>query len=152
MQPHIPHPQEFYRGNVNITESDGTLVLPPLPKGHTFVVTSSLIQMLTARDLFSRLPFEDLHAHISKLGSVCKSCLGRPDLDMSVFPHISPGEAAIWFTEFSYNSIYIWDQLRDVFLAKYYLASKKLNKDKVNNFVALHRESISSTYDKFTAY
>ena len=56
-QPPTPHPQEYYRGNVNISDSDGPLVLPPLPQGHTFVVTSSLMQMLTARGLFLGLSF-----------------------------------------------------------------------------------------------
>ena len=44
-----PRPQEYYRGYDNIADSDGPLVLPPLPQCHTFVVTSSLMQMLTAR-------------------------------------------------------------------------------------------------------
>ena len=61
------------------------------------------------------------------------------------------GEAALWFTEISYNSIYTWNHLRDVFLARYYPVSKKLNhKDRVNNFVALPGESISSSLDRFT--
>ena len=47
-----PRPQEYYRGNVNIADSDGPLVLPPLPQGHSFMVTSSLMQILTTRDLF----------------------------------------------------------------------------------------------------
>ena len=51
-QPPIPLPQEFYRGNINIIDSDGPLVLPPLPQGHTFLVTSSLMEMLTATCLF----------------------------------------------------------------------------------------------------
>ena len=40
-KPPVPRPQEFYRANINITDSDWPLVLPPLPQGHTFVVTSS---------------------------------------------------------------------------------------------------------------
>ena len=32
-----PRPQEYYRGYDNIADSDGTLVFPPLPQGHTFV-------------------------------------------------------------------------------------------------------------------
>ena len=83
-QPPAPHPQEYYRGNVNITNSDGTLFLTPLPHGHTFVVTSSLMQMLTARGLFSGLPFEDTHVPIAKLKLVCKHRVGRTDLDMHV--------------------------------------------------------------------
>ena len=42
------------------------------------------MQMVTARDLFSGLPFEDSHDHIAKLRSVCKSCVGRLDLDIDV--------------------------------------------------------------------
>ena len=43
-----PRPQQYYIGYDNIADSDGPLVFPPLPPGHTFVVTSSLMQMLTA--------------------------------------------------------------------------------------------------------
>ena len=55
----VPRPQAYYRGYDSIADSDGPLVLPPLPTGHTFVVTSSLMQMFTARGLFSGLPSED---------------------------------------------------------------------------------------------
>ncbi|MFV1056297.1 hypothetical protein QML23_30165, partial [Klebsiella pneumoniae] len=48
----VPLPQAYYRGYDNIADSDGPLVLPPLPTGHTFVVTSSLMQILTARVCF----------------------------------------------------------------------------------------------------
>ena len=121
----VPRPQAYYRGYDNIADSDGPLVLPPLPTGHTFVVTSSLMQMLTARGLFSGLPSEDPHAHIAKVRAVCKSCVGRPDLDLDViglrvFPLSLMGEASIWFTKLPYNSIFTWNQLRDVFLARYY--------------------------------
>ena len=75
------------------------------------MVTSSLVQMLTTRGLFSVLPSEDLHAHIAKVRAVCKSCVGRPDLDLDViglrvFPLLLMGEAAIWFTKLPYNSIF----------------------------------------------
>ena len=136
-----PRPQAYYRSYDNIADSDGPLVLPPLPPGHTFVVTSRLMQMLTSRGLFSGLPSEGPHAHIAKVRAVCKSCVGSPDLDLDViglrvFPLSLTGEAAIWFTEILYNSIFTWKQLRDVFLARYYQVSKKLNhKDRVNNFV-----------------
>ena len=96
------------------------------------MVTSSLIQMLTTRGLFSRLTSEDPHAHIAKVRAVCKSCVEWPDLDLNViglrvFPLSLTGEAAIWFTELPYNSIFTWNKLKDVFLARYYPVSKKLN-------------------------
>ena len=96
----VPRPQAYYRGYDNIADSDGPLVLPPLPTCHTFVVTSSLMQMLTARGLFSGLPSEDPHAHIAKVRTMCKICVWRPDLDLDViglivFPLSLTGEAAI---------------------------------------------------------
>ena len=76
------------------------------------------------------------------------------DLDiigLRVFPLSLTGDAAIWYTELPYNSIFTWNQLRDIFLARYYPVSKKLNhKDRVNNFVALPGESVSSSWDRFT--
>ena len=67
------------------------------------MVTSSLMQMLTARGLFSGLPSEDPHAHIAKVRAVCKSCVGRPYLNLDVsglrlFPLSLTGEATILFT------------------------------------------------------
>ncbi|XP_049360697.1 uncharacterized protein LOC125825395 [Solanum verrucosum] len=53
----------------NTAESEGPIVLPPLPPGDTFVVTNTS---------------EDLHSHMAKLRIVCKSCLRRPELDMDV--------------------------------------------------------------------
>lgn len=74
----------YYRGNFNIAESNGRIFLPPFPPGHTFMVTSSLLKMLIARGLFLELPSEDSCAHIDKLRSSCKSCLGRLDLNLNV--------------------------------------------------------------------
>ena len=79
-----------------------------------------------------------------------KSCVGRLDLDMNVikvrvFPLSLTVDFTIWFAELPYNSIYTWDQLRDVFIEMYYLVSKKLNqKYKVKNIKVPPRESVSS--------
>ena len=75
------------------------------------MVTSSLMQMLTAIGVFSGLPYKNPHARIAKVSAVCKSCVGRPDLDLDViglrvFPLSLMGEDAMWFTELPYNSIF----------------------------------------------
>jgi len=90
-----PRQPDNFRVNLNIADSDGSLVLPPLPQGHTFVVTSNLMKMPTTRGLFTGFPADDPHAHIAKLNHVCKSSIGRPDWDMNslgceCFPHHFP--------------------------------------------------------------
>ena len=74
-------------------------------------------------------------------------------IGLSVFPLSLTREASIWFTELPYNSIFTWNQLKDVLLAHYYPVSKKLNhKERVNNFVPLPGESVSSSWDRFTVF
>ncbi|XP_015166987.1 uncharacterized protein [Solanum tuberosum] len=150
--------RDNYRVKFNTVESEEPIVLPPLPLGHTFVVTSSLMKMLTTRGLFSGMASDDPYRHMAKLRSSCKSCVGRPELDMDiirlrVFPLSLIGDVVVWFSELPYNSIHTWDQLHKVFMAKYFPMSKKLNhKDKLNTFVALPGESISSSWDRFTTF
>ena len=74
-------------------------------------------------------------------------------IGLRVFPLSLTGDVAIWFTQLPYNSFHNWDQLRYVFLARYFPVSKKLNhKDKVNNFVALLGESVSSSWDRLIVF
>ena len=74
-------------------------------------------------------------------------------IGLRVFPLSLMGEADIMFTELPYKSIFSWNQLRDVFLARYYPVSKKLNhKDRVYIFVALPGESVSSSWDRFASF
>lgn len=85
---------------MNIADSDKPLFLNPLPPGHTIVMTSSWMQMLTTRGLFYGIPLEDPHAHIDQLRHVCKIYVDRQDLDMNaiglrVFPLSLTGAAAI---------------------------------------------------------
>uniref|UniRef100_M1DCH9 Integrase core domain containing protein n=1 Tax=Solanum tuberosum TaxID=4113 RepID=M1DCH9_SOLTU len=61
----------------NVVELPQPRVVGEENRGHTFMVTSSLMQMLTARGLFSGSPSEDPHAHLAKLRVVCKSCVGN---------------------------------------------------------------------------
>ncbi|TMX05709.1 hypothetical protein EJD97_006917 [Solanum chilense] len=70
-----------------------------------------------------------------------------------VLPDIhGEGEADTWFTELFYNFMFTRNQLRDAFLACYYLVSKKLNhKERVKNFVARPGGSVSSSWKSYTS-
>jgi len=116
------------------------------------------MEMITARVLFFGMASKDLHCHMDKLRSVYKSFVRRPEFDMNVrglrvFPLSLTEDAAVWFSELPYNSIHTWDQLHKVFMAMFFLLSKKLNhKDKLNFFVELSGECVSSSWDEFIAF
>ena len=116
------------------------------------------MHMLTARGFFAGLPSEDPHAHIAKLRSLWKSCVGRLDMDnniigLRVFPLSLTRDVVICFIKIPFILIYTWYQLRDVFLKRYYPVSIKVNhKYKVINFVAILGESVSSSGNKFTVF
>lgn len=96
--------------------------------------------MLTARGLFAGLAYDDPHACISKSIMVYNYCLGRIDWDTDVircevFSLSMTSNMVTWFNEIPYKSIYIWEQLMDVFLENIVLVSKKQNKkNKLNIF------------------
>lgn len=81
------------------------------------------MQMLTTRVLFGGITSENLHGHMDKLRSVCKSCVRRPELNMDVIGlrvlHLSLiRDDAVWFSELLFNSIHTWDQLNKMFIHK----------------------------------
>ena len=83
-----PFPQEYYRGYDNIADSDGPLAFPSLPQGHIFEVTSSMIQISLLEVCF-RATFLRTTTYKPKVREVCKTCVGRPHLDVigiRVFP------------------------------------------------------------------
>lgn len=59
--PPEPRLRENYRVDFNTIESEGPIVIPPLPPRNEIVVTSSLMQMLT---LFPGMALEDPHVYM----------------------------------------------------------------------------------------
>ena len=85
----------------NIVDSNGPLVLPNFPPGHTFVVTSNLMQILTARGLLCGHVCHRLEGIPSIIDRRCLYIVHRAALQLN--PYLV--------------------QLRDVFLAKYFTVS-----------------------------
>ena len=87
-----------------------------------------------------------------------KSYVGRHDFDMNfiglrVFHLSLTRDVATWFTNLPTTISILGIKWKILFLVRYYEVSKKLNhKDKVNNFVALPGESVSSSWDRFTTF
>lgn len=72
---------------------------------------------------------------------------------LKILPFIIHCFCVVWLVDISYNSIHAWDQLHRFFIEKYFPHSMKINhKDKLNNFVALPRESMNISWDRFCTF
>uniref|UniRef100_M1E168 Integrase core domain containing protein n=1 Tax=Solanum tuberosum TaxID=4113 RepID=M1E168_SOLTU len=108
-----------YRVNFNAAKSDGPLVLPPLPPGHTFVVTCNFDANAYCEGLVCGFGIE----RSTCARNQAKECLQK----------------VVWV-----DQTLTWMPLD---------LSKKVNhKDKLNNFVTLLGEFVSSSWDGFTAF
>lgn len=115
-------------------------MLPPLPVGTKFDITSCMIQMLNIRRLSACKETDDAHMYLTNFTSVCKSNCNRPEvspeaMELQLFPLSLKGEATLWLDELLNNSITTWRELREAFLERFFPPSNKLLlKDEIYNF------------------
>lgn len=96
--------------------SNGATVLPPLPAGIKFDITSSMTQMLSKRELFAGKANDETNMHQSNFLKVCKSNSNRlvvshNAITLPIFPLPSIGEETLWLYELPNNSIITWREL-----------------------------------------
>lgn len=65
-----------------VVGSIGAIVVPPSKPGHTFIVTSILMQKLTSKGLFLGLKSKDPYAQLRKVQRVCMSSMQLPYFDI----------------------------------------------------------------------
>lgn len=77
------------------------------------------------RGLFAWLALEYPHSQITKIRVVCNSFVGQLDWDidvivLTVFPLSLTDDVSFWFNDLPYKSIFTWEQLAEVFFAKFF--------------------------------
>ena len=132
----------------------GAIVLPPLMGGAKFDVTSTMIQLLNSRGLFTGLPSEDPNQHIWNFTGICAAYqlpgVSQEAIRLRLFPFSLTGEALSWLVELPDASIHSWEEMVESFLEKYFPPSKRLLKrDEIWSFKQQPGEALHEAWLRF---
>jgi len=115
----------------------GAIVLPALPLGVKFTITSTMIQLLNLKGMFRGAAGDDANQHLMNFVAICKSQeipgVNQTAMRLRLFPLSLTGEATNWLNEMPDDSIRTWNELKEAFLERFFPESKELQmKDKIS--------------------
>ncbi|KAK4715893.1 hypothetical protein R3W88_014231 [Solanum pinnatisectum] len=90
------------------------IVLPPLPPGVKFKITSTMIQLMNLKDMFMGTAGDDANQHLMNFVAICKlqDIWTKPNIDkIEAVSCVSfTGEATNWLNEIPVDSIRTWTE------------------------------------------
>ncbi|KAH0669197.1 hypothetical protein KY289_023690 [Solanum tuberosum] len=102
----------------------GAIVLPALPPGVKFTITSTMIQLLNLKGMFRGAAGDDANQHLMNFVAICKSQeipgVNQTAMRLRLFPLSLIGEATNWLNEMPNDSIRTWTELKEAFLERFF--------------------------------
>ncbi|KAK4713468.1 hypothetical protein R3W88_019375 [Solanum pinnatisectum] len=96
------------------------IVLPALPLGIKFTITSTMIQLLNLKGMFRGAAGDDANQHLINFVVICKSQeiprVNQTAMRLRLFPLTLTREATNWLNEMLDDSIRTWNELKKAFL------------------------------------
>jgi len=106
------------------TEEPHAIIVYPTVEGDDFEIKPALLN-LVQRNQFSGSPTEDTNLHISTFLRLSVTHRANQEATrLHLFPFSLKDRAGTWFHSLEVGSITSWDQMRRVFLARFFPPSK----------------------------
>lgn len=145
----------FDLDDANQADLDGahatrTIIPLELALGLKFNITSTMIQLLKLKVLFSGLPRVDPNMHLVNFMNICKSFdyprVGKNAISLRLFPFSLFTEATLWMNELEHKSLINWRQLIGAFLERFFMPSRMFHlRDEISNFRQLSNDALHET-------
>ncbi|XP_049410609.1 uncharacterized protein LOC125873801 [Solanum stenotomum] len=141
--------------NLDGAGATGAIVLPALPPGVKFTITSTMIQLLNLKGMFRGAAGDDANQHLMNFVAICKSQeipgVNQTAMRLRLFPLFLTGEATNWLNEMPDDSIRTWNELKETFLERFLPESKELQmKDEISTHKQLPGEAMHDTWWRFS--
>ena len=110
------------------TNIPSCITYPEVEEGSAFEIKQHMLNILPT---FHGLSTDDPNMHIAEFLMGCKNILVRgfpaESIKLRLFPYTLKDQARRWFLTLPSGCITTWAQLNEIFLSKYYPASKTLD-------------------------
>ena len=133
-------------------EPSSSIVNPTIP-ANNFKLKPSLLQ-LVQQNQFASLPSENPNQHLKvfiQLADTFKTNGATPEaIRLRLFPFSLRDKALTWLDSLPANSITTWDDLRKVFLARYFPPSKTaVFRNQITRFTQIQGESLFEAWERY---
>jgi Retrotransposon gag protein len=130
-----------------------TSIVAPAVGANNFELKPALINMVQQHP-FNGLPNEDPSLHLSIFLKICNTLKVNGVTDdairLRLFPFSLAGKTRAWLQSLTIDTITTWDQLAEVFLAKYFPPTKTaLLRTQINSFQQKEGESLYDAWERF---
>ncbi|CAN6725504.1 unnamed protein product [Malus baccata var. baccata] len=133
------------------TNIPSCITFPAVEEGTAFEIKQHMLNILPT---FHGLSSDDPNLHIAEFLMGCKNILVRgfsaESIKLRLFPYTLKDHARRWLLTLPFGSINTWAQLNEIFLNKYYPASKTLDmRTQILSFAQKPNEEFHEAWERF---